>query len=225
MTGEELIEEAKRLARPCVYLTGQQSDNQEVAGVWGDPGLVPAPSEEYRHWLTVDCRFLPEGFSDLPAGCMSIYVDEEEEGGLVALNPSLHLSAPVGDGVSLYAHPGVSLPDLDAVFQLGSPAVKEWLAANGWQPDWGYNGNFKDQATVGAYFDYRETRNPLTTGAEEFLGGTYAMLGGWHEPWPDSEPEDSLGKRLVVMTYWDAEPFIEVWVDAKQQFRVIPRIT
>jgi hypothetical protein len=51
------------------------------------------------------------------------------------------------------------------------------------------------------------------------------MLGGWHEPWPDSEPEDSLGKRLVVMTYWDAEPFIEVWVDAEQQFRVIPRIT
>jgi hypothetical protein len=55
-------------------------------------------------------------------------------------------------------------------------------------------------------------------------GGAYATLGGWHFPWPDGDSEDLLKCKLLVWTFEECEPWIEVWRDA-EKYRVIERIT
>jgi hypothetical protein len=203
MTGSELIAEAERLTRNCVLLQGK-GPKDRLAAVWGGPGLVPAPEGSFRHWLTIDCRFLPDGLG-LSAGCLSIYTDEEDgESGAAVFDGKGKLTV-ARKSTALYAHEARSLPPVDAVFRLGSPAVHEWLRSKGWQPEWGYNGNFKDPKPVDEYQRLYQSECPL------YAGGAYAVLGGWHFPWPDGDWEELLDRPLLVWTFEESEPWVEVW--------------
>jgi hypothetical protein len=128
MTGEELIAEAERIARRCVLLRAQGSTDS-FAAVWGGPGIVPAPVGNYRHWLSIDCRFLPKGLGPT-AGCLSVYANEEDcRSGVATLDPVGKLAASE-KAIPLFAHEARSLPPVDAVFRFGSPAVHTWLRSN-----------------------------------------------------------------------------------------------
>jgi len=132
MTGEALIAEGCRLARPCVHLR-PDGDQTKLAAVWRGPGQVPAPDGDYEHWLTIDCRFLPVGVGP-SSGCMSVYTENvDHTGGAVVCNAAASLS-PAG-AQRLYADTTVSLPPLEAVFLNGSAAVKEWLDQLDWKPE------------------------------------------------------------------------------------------
>lgn len=212
MTGGELIAEAERLARPCVLLrkAGLKDrlsaiwGSDRLAAVWGGTGLAPAPDDSFRHWLTVDCRFLPAGHGPA-AGCLSIYSDGEDcETGIAVHDPVGKLTANHG-GAKLYAQTARSLPPVDAVFRFGSPAVHQWLRSNEWQTDWGYNGNFKDPRPVEEYERLYQAECPL------YAGGSHAVLGGWHFPWPDGDWKQWLDRPLLVWTFEESEPWVEVW--------------
>jgi hypothetical protein len=221
MTAEQLIAEGERLSRPCIYLR-PFSDGRETAGIWGGTGIVPVLDDSYRHWLTLSSNILPDGFGDL-SGCLSVYVAEDAENGTVAVDETASLPTDMTEGTLLFGYTGISYPPIDAVFRFGSPNVHEWLQSNGWQLDWPYNSNFKGREVVEAYENYIQRRNPLF--APDSMGGIYAMVGGWHEPWPEGDWEDLLRNRLLLFTYQDAEPFIEVWRDESGSFQVIQRIT
>ena len=118
----------------------------------------------------------------------------------------------------LFAEPARSLPPIDAVFRFGSEAVHTWLRELGWQPDWGYNSNFKDGAPVEDYERLYQSECPL------YSGGAFAVLGGWHFPWPDGDWEELLSRPLLVWTLADSEPWVEVW-DGADGMQVIQRIT
>jgi hypothetical protein len=103
---------AQRLARPSVLLK-RSSDAGPPAGVWGGGGIVPAPSGPFRHWLSVDCRFLPAGLGP-SCGILSVYTNEEDcVSGYAGYDPTATLASAAGS--MLYAHPANSLPPPDAL--------------------------------------------------------------------------------------------------------------
>ena len=55
ITAEELLEEARRMARPAVLL---MEEGSEYAAVWKGTGVVPPPDGEWEHWISFDAGFL-----------------------------------------------------------------------------------------------------------------------------------------------------------------------
>ncbi len=215
MTGSELIAEAEQLARSCVLLRSE-GPKDHLAAVWGGSGLIPALEGSFHHWLSVDCRFFPDGLG-LSEGYLSVYSDEEDcESGVAILRSEGQLEA-CGGNTKLYAHPTRSLPPIDAVFRFGSSTVHKWLESNNWQPDWEYNENFRDSESVAEYERLYQSECPL------YSGGAYAVLGGWHFPWPDGDWEQLLDRPLLVWTFAESEPWVEVW--GGDGFQVKQRIT
>ena len=216
MTGRELITVGERLSKPCVFLT-DSGRADELAGFWGGEGLVSAPRGPYRHWLSFDCRFIPEGLGPR-RGLFSIYIDTEKgEGGAVAVDLSGAVS-PLDGRKPLYAIAGRSLPPIDAIFRFGGDSVHEWLREQGWEPNWGYSDNFKDPEPVHEYERLYQGECPLYT------SGAFAVLGGWHFPWPDNDWEERLAEQLLVWTFEESEPWVEVW-GTSSGYRVLQRIT
>lgn len=216
MTEDQLIQEGRKLARPCVYLR-DKGEAHQYAAIWRGTGVVPHSQGPYRHWLTIDCHFLIDSVAG-STGCLSVYTNEDDcQSGIVAIDPQRHLST-FTHGTRLFALPGETLPPIEAVFKFGSSAVREWLDANNWDPDWGYSDNFKDRQPADVYQRTYQAQCPL------YSGNAYAVLGGWHFPWPDNDWEQLLQDRLIAWTFEESEPWVEVW-EQNRAFRVIQRIT
>jgi hypothetical protein len=99
---------ALKLERQCVLLKRIGTD---LAGVWGGDGIVPPPPGPYRHWISVDSRYLPSGSGS--NGVFSVYTNEEDcASGIVVFSHAVALEQ--GTGEYLYAHPARSLPPPDA---------------------------------------------------------------------------------------------------------------
>ncbi len=112
MTKLELLNAAQSLARPCVLLKRSGSANS-FAAVWGGPGVLPSPNGSFRHWLSVNCRFMPAGLGP-SRGVMSVFTNEAQcVGGVVAFDSSAVLVASPAN--RLFAHEGQSLPPPDAM--------------------------------------------------------------------------------------------------------------
>jgi hypothetical protein len=218
MLVDQLLEEAQHLARPCTLLV-PQADTESVAAIWGGPGIVLPSGDTQLHRITIDCRFLPSDFQDL-AGCMSVYYTEDDQvRDPVRYDTTATLPTTSHPGINLYPQRTKSLPPIEALFRFGSPVIQDWLLANRWQPDWEYNDNFPDRAIANAYNRIYQAQNPFYTGA------AFAVLGGWHFPWPDGDWDDLLQQRLIIWTFEDAEPWLEVWRTNNDQFQLKARIT
>jgi hypothetical protein len=214
MTGDQLIDEGLRLIRPCVYL---RTSGKDFAAIWGGKGIVQCEEGPFRHWLSIDTRHVP-GFQGEPKQCLSVYTNTDDcETGVVAADETRTLPQR-SDGLFLYAHPASSLPPLEAVFKFGSHEVKSWLDSHNWEPEWGYNSNFRDRKPAETYEREYQNRLPL------FSRGAHAVLGGWHMPWPDGDWDDLVDKQLIAWTFEEAEPWVEVWRQ-NGSYRVIQRIT
>jgi hypothetical protein len=224
MTGEDLIAEGQKLAKPCVYLVTSAPSDAPIAAIWGEEPILGTPGDDFRHWLSIDCSVLLDNTSN---GVMGVYSNEDDcETGTVLFSATTHLTEHNTDGVLLYAQPGLSLPPIEAVFKFGSSAVKEWLEANDWLPgdgddaaDYAYNNNFPDRAIAEIYLEEWQNQLPL------YSGGAYAVLGGWHFPWPDGDWDKLLNQTLVVWTFEESEPWIEVWRDSDNNYSILQRIT
>ena len=212
MTGADLIAEGRRLARPCTLL---KTSGDAYAAVWRSKRSFPALAS-VEHWITVDRSLLPE--EGKGTGRLDVYVGDAAGKWVAVVFPS---ELPeTTDGIRLYAHPASSLPPIDAIFKLGSDEVGSWLSSNGWDRDSGYNDNFKDRKPVEEYEKAFQAQCPLY--ADE--GDVHAVLGGWHLPWPEGNWDQLLNESLVLTTFADSEPWVEVW-KTPQGYRVIPRIT
>ena len=214
MTTEQLIEEGRKLQRPCVFL--RPHGTGPVAAIWHARNDDEIEATGHHCWLTVDARHIP-GLPPTVAGFVSVFTNEESyEGGRVEIAPTW----PDRPGVQLYAHPASVLPPIDAVFLRGMDAVSEWLQSVGWQRDWLYNSNFKDKVIANAYQKVFTSEYPIY-----FESDIYAMLGGLHLEFPDPDWQQLVDEHLMVMTLRDSDPWVEAWHTRSGQFRVIQRIT
>ncbi len=212
MTPDELLEEGHGLARPCVHLTRQGSD---YCGVWGGMGVVPLRDARFRHWLSVSSCAVP-GEHGL-TGCISVYTNQEDRAtGLVLVNRQATLP-PIPDGIKLYAHQATCFPPLDAIFRYGSAAVQAWLRANQWQPEWGYSSQFRDHPITALCASAYQEQLDLKGRAID------AVLGGWPMPWRVGDWEERPDRQLLLWTWRDSPPWIELWHD-RGQLRVIQRV-
>ena len=207
----QLVDEAKRLAKPSFWLLPTE-DPEEHAATWGGYGPALGPPSEIPHLVTTSLSPLQGTFK--AGSCISVYNDTNELAGYcLAHDVRLPLS-----GTSLAAHPRTSLPPLEALFLFGSKAIQDWLGENKWEPDWGYNSNFPDSAVAEAYEREYQGQHPL------YSESAPVVLGGWHFPWPAGDWYDLLEDRLILTTYWESEPWVEVWQQGSE-FKVFNRLT
>lgn len=214
MTSEQLIEEGRKLQRPCVFLRPQGSG--PIAAIWHERDNDEIESTGHHCWLTVDARHIP-GLPPSVTGYVSVFTDDEAcQGGRVEVAPSW----PNRAGTELYAHIASVLPPVDALFTRGSAAVAEWTASLGWRREWRYNDNFKGREVVRDYQRLWQREFPIY-----FESNIYAILGGWHFPMADEDWHDLIDEQLMVFTLRDSEPWVEAWRTRAGEFRVIQRIT
>jgi hypothetical protein len=210
MTVEELVAEGRRLARRTLLLL--EIGSGTPAAVWYGPGK-PDTDDGHRCWLSVDAQQVP---SFDGKGWLSVFTNEKTcTGGRVETGDKPWKA----NGVKLYAHEIPVLPPLDAVTLFGSPAVEEWLKNHRWRREAPLSRNFKGWAVAEGYERAMQKEHPL------YDGEAYATLGGWHLPWPDEAWSDLVNTRLVVQTYKDSEPWVEVLRMENGILRVSQRIT
>jgi hypothetical protein len=214
MTFEQLIEEGRKLQRPCVFLRPKR--NGPVAAIWYERDAKEIEATGHRLWLTVDARHVP-GLSPSITGYISVFTDDKKcQGGRVDLTSTW----PTQVGTKLYAHAALVLPPIDAVFARGSEAVGEWIHSHGWERTDRYNDNFADRDLVWEYEKVWKREFPLY-----FKSDIYAVLGGWHMPFADHDWHDLIDDCLMVLSDRDSEPWVEAWRNRTGQFKVIQRIT
>jgi len=207
---EQFREECQRLARPRLNLR-RRSGPGDVIGVWGGSGYLPPPPGAWRHRITVACDWLTRnGFS--LSGLLSVYENLDEgrtldERFIVVRSdgPSATLSS--SDGIQLVGTEDVALPPVEALEVYGSEEMRSLLH----NPD-------QAEPLLSTY----EERCPLHYADRE---GIYAMLGGRHVPWPENDAYDDEPGRLVLWTFKDSEPWLEVWQRPAGHLEVVPRIT
>jgi hypothetical protein len=206
MTLEDLIVEGRAIARRCVFLRSEEKGSR--VGTWHE-----ATEPRHRRWLTVDAAFM--SLSD--CRYVSVLSDHSGRGWIERLAALPEASTR---DVPLFASDATVLPPLDAIFARGSERVGSWLSENGWPRDCPYNPNFPDRAPAQEYERAFQAEHPLYSSA-----GVFAVIGGWHFPFPDDDWHDLIDNDLLLMTFADAEPWIEVWRDKTGQIKVIERVT
>lgn len=187
MTGDELIDEGRRLARPARWLVPGEGP---PVGAWGGLGAGGR-----RPIITIALERVPTGTWRLEAG----------PEGPRARRPGPGESVFPEGSVPLCASEHCSLPPIDVVLRRGSERVARWLRSLGWDPAWGFNGNFPEPAPVQRYEEEYQRSFPL------YLEGWWCVVGGWPMRWPEDEADPD-PDRFVLMTLAEAEPWYEAWL-------------
>jgi hypothetical protein len=220
MTIKELIAEGERLAKPSLLLNERPSDTGIVA-YWGGRGRqgsrLPAGD---RHWITLDCAWLANHGIRV-RGSLGVYeVDSRRKWPMpISLDqrPDVPLSRlGIQDGIPLYGHEAPSFPPFEAVCLYGGSVIDEWLDSLGAERT-EYDALVMTELAASYQQEYRK-RCPL------FRDEYAAVLAGWHTIWPDDEFYIPREMRLLLWTFRDAEPWIEVFERAPN-FPIRVRIT
>ena len=201
-----VVEQAELLSRPVVYLAPTHEGDQ--VGLWW------GPSRRDDHcWLSLDCTLLPE--LGLPEGALEVAWHAASQSGSASVALA---QRPVESAHLLRALRSRSLPPIEALFRFGSDLIGDWLDSCGWQRDWAYNDNFPD-GVARQYLRLFEQDHPM------YSDSAWVAIGGWHFPWPDGDWHSLLQDRLLVTTYRDSEPWLEVWATADDLLQVKARTT
>lgn len=210
MDAARFREECRRLARPRLNLRRREGP-RDVVGVWGGSGPLPLPPPPgpWEHRITVSCDWLHRNGFGL-SGLLAVYERRDDvpfrEQFAAVRADGVRTDWSAGGGIGLVGAEDVALPPVEALEIYGSEAIRRLLEG-------------PDRASL---LDTYEEQCPLHYADEE---GIYAMLGGWHVSWPEDDAYDAEPGRLVLWTFRDAEPWLEVWQRHSGQLAVVPRIT
>jgi hypothetical protein len=213
MTAERLIEEGRKLQRPCNLL--KPNGVGEPVAMWFESDPDDESITDWRRWLTVRADAIPN--SRAPATVyFSLYTSGFDKGLIDFVD-----GWPPRNGTPLYAHPSAVLPPIDAVIANGSGEIGEWLATNRWPRTERYNSNFPDSTLVKDYEKVWFSEHPIFKNDAD----VYAFTGGWHLPGQDSDWHDLVPAKLLLTTIRDSEPWVEVFQMPDGDYEVRQRIT
>jgi hypothetical protein len=189
---ETLIEEGRRLSRPCLALTTHASG--ELAGVWDERPSFMVGDHEYEHVISVLGDLLPVRLR----GVLHVSIDLDNNGGQAILDPDNRIPSELSF-TRLYAREHKPLAPSGVLENLGRPAISSWFkhlnSAN--SDDWEVAMQYWE-----AWLD--ETHR---------LPDLYAFVGGWHEGWPSESWSERAGQQLLLWTFRRSDPFVQVWFD------------
>jgi hypothetical protein len=212
MTAEQLIDEGRKLQRPTHLLKPTRAG--EPVAVWFEADPDDESVTGWRRWMTVRADAIPN--SRAPESVFfSLYTNGVNKGLIDFVE-----AWPPTNGIQLYAHPVSILPPIEAVFAHGSAEIGSWLAAHGWKRNERYNSNFPDAGLVHAYEKIWFAEHPIYKNHSEI----YATTGGWHFPGQDSDWHDLISAKLILTTFRDSEPWVEVFQLSNGDYKVIQRI-
>jgi len=220
-TAKQLIAEGNRLCRPCLDLVSSKPDCQHVA-IWGGDGVLKPGPGPWQHWITLDCDWLNRNGFPL-RGIMSVYTHADDmDKGLVIHNEAEKLPLPKANEEPLFGCDALSFPPIEAVFRFAGPPILDWLNEIGYRKNSEVlRYRFPDVAAEYYESEYQQ-RDPLYIIDN---GNTIAArVGGWHYVF-DDDWEELNSKRLILTTYRDSEPWIEVYLSKSGEFEVKQRIT
>ncbi|SMB79126.1 hypothetical protein [Deinococcus hopiensis] len=220
---------AEQLARPVTFL--QFEGEGEPIAAWKGVPSVPLPEhlvvtdedqiedgDFFEHWISVDARKLPHA---LP-GCLSVYL--RAGGDQIALyDPEAVLH--VDEGQALYGFPSQQVPHLDALFRHGPSDLQGWVAQELGTP----------AEEMLEWSELPLWKSPVLTDLDQQLRSEHPMwaderpvaqLGGWCWGWPDQtwDEREKLNQQLMLVTYEDSEPWVELWWTG-QDFEVVEHLT
>jgi hypothetical protein len=103
---------------------------------------------------------------------------------------------------------GFSYPGLSFLFYFGSKEIQDWLADNNWEPDWGYNDNFKDKV-ADDYYLWWQDNYLLFTDDKTIIGASNC----WIEAWPEDDEPILYKKEAthLITTLYNSEPYFEIY--------------
>ena len=205
---ETLIREANDLSLPTTYLVPEPIG--QPIGIWWGPDSGPHDGDSF-------CWLATTGAPGFESEVLSVYIDDLSGAGSARVVEGLPRATDLA-GHPLYPRVQSSLPPLEAIFLFGSDKIASWLDSLGWPRDCPHNGNFPD-SVADEYERVYQAQHPLYTDE------AWAALGGWHFPWPDGDWNERLADRLLLTTFRDSEPWIEVWSTDMAGLRVFGRIT
>jgi len=222
MTLEQLIAEGERLAIPCLLLTDQPNDDGIVAywGGCGPEGALPGQVRDTKHWITVACDWHTQNGGKVQ-GCLSVFERKSGSGGeiphgLAVYDPTINLAEFPLSGTPLYGVEALSFPPLPAVCLYGEQDVVSWLLSIG-MTRYDYHHAFFSE--LGRSYEQEWLkRSPWLS--ESY----YAVMGGWHVLWPEDDFYMPPEMNLMLWTFQDSEPWVEVW-ERLPNFRVCFRTT
>ena len=142
-----------------------------------------------------------------------VSLDWEDEGQVVEVDE------PNRGGLALFESTYLSLPPPDAIFLQGGPEIDAYLQACGWTAADGLNNNFPDPIALQYQKLFWSENCPLYSSTPP-----EATKGGWCVPWPDGDWEEFKDKELVLWTFRESEPCIEVYRDGVG-FQIKQRVT
>ncbi|WP_308720696.1 hypothetical protein [Komagataeibacter xylinus] len=212
---DDLLAEGESLRRSCFTLSVE--GRGDIAGYWRGERPDYTPPALRRHIMTLDSQLLVQ--TGMPMGYASIGFSEvEDERFYNVLRSQQPVTALGCTGLPLYATPDTSFPPLAAVCLYGSEKVAAWLKTLGLQR---YEYTRAALAPLGrAYDDIYTERGDL------FRDNVDAIVGGWHQSWPEDDFYMPLEMRRAVLTLREAEPWYELWqVAGGPNFNVCERIT
>jgi hypothetical protein len=220
MTLDELIAEGERLSKPSLLLSPEPNARPVVAR-WGGQGRRGySGRKDDRHKITFDCSWMNAVGIDVE-GSIGVYDVDEHWGWAkpvyVDYQPGLRLAdAGCSGGRPLYGHERRSLAPLQAICLYGGDRVTDWLAENEWRRT---DYDIAESSELGQeYLSVWSKQSPLYS--EEYA----AVLHGWHQQWPEDDFYMPAEMTLLMWTFWDAEPWLELW-RRRPNFRVELRIT
>lgn len=209
---EALVAEGERMSRPSVLLRADGAG--EIGAYWGgeradEPNAVPPSAtaiESIRHVITFDARLLSSLGVPVKSPALAMFETTTKTGQVmyrVASRNGIQASDFRGDFVPLHASRARSFPPIEAVCLYGGDVVTSWLKRHGLKRLQYFDASELPEARE--YTDEYMRRCPL------YLGNADAILGGWHQRWPEDDFYLPLEMRLALWTLRDAEPWLEVF--------------
>jgi hypothetical protein len=201
ITSRDIEKEAQRLSMSVVHLKAlrRPAKSQPPTAIWNK---TPQPHGNKRLWLLVDLRQHPDK-ALRENGVLQVF-DSSGERGSAALQPG-RLPAPQAGQTALYSVAAKDVPCAEIVMHKGSDSLQAW----GREVQWESADPWSD--AVRPLAKYEEKWEAIHVSRKSDGGSVYAQLGGWPVTWPDEAAHKQLGRQLVLRTYANSEPWLEVF--------------
>ena len=202
---EELWEESARIALPVLHLKARKTKNtsQAPVAVWNS-----SLSSGWKSgaWMRVDLRHHPNPKVQAN-GVLTVHIDHPRGPGKAIFEKSRKLQVEKGEK-PLYGAREQDYPENSVLAVKASKKVRTAIEES----------PHAMAEYEQAWWEEVHPRDHLSDTA------VYAQLGGWPITWPEDAADEQLRKHLVLRTYRDSEPWIEVFRSGRK-FEVFERIT
>lgn len=136
-------------------------------------------------------------------GVLHVFDSPGERGSAVLKRGKL--PAPQPGQLALYGVAAEDLPCPEIVMQKGGDALQAWGREVNWE-----TADPRSDA-IQPLLRYEGKWESTHPGRNSHGGSVYAQLGGWPITWPDESAQEQLRRQLVLRTYENSEPWLEVF--------------